>query len=351
MAKFNNPTYNVNLTPNNDTYKENPNGANIPQASLISLYDAFTIPNWGLEDFVKERMKFRQQGLDPDIVSPTSDPGTYFFKLFFDFNTGYGLLGDLISESGEENVRGYKDINTAYQYLKNNSASDRFSSSYKLKLLNKALYLKQFGKLLNYITHNCPWFFKSVDGLGDVLKYNFNDICPIDKRSFTISFNQDAIDMRISTLFDLYKQACFDYTNFKEIIPENLRKFDMCIIMFNTPISGVNTLDDIANNMTHYGILAPGLKTINDLNMFADANSANSVFGLTYKCIYLKNCEIDISNLNQFPESVNTAEGVQNELSMTINFERFYTHTVNQELLTRISEFGLFANTNPEPID
>lgn len=350
MAEFNNPTYNVNLVQNNETYKENPNGANIPQASLISLYDAFTIPNWGLDDFVNERMKFRQQGLNSDIVSPTSDPGTYFFKLFFDFNTGYGLLGDLISESGEENGRGYKDINTAYQYLKNNSASDRFSKSLKLKLLNKALYLKQFGKILNYITHNCPWFFKSVDGLTDAVKYDFNDICPGEKRSIQILFNPDAIDMRISTLFDLYKQACFDYTNFKEVIPENLRKFDMCIIMFNQPISGVNTLHDVANNITHYGVLTPGLKTTNDLDMYVTANKLN-LFGMTYKCIYLKNCEIDITSLGQFPESMENTEGTQNELSMKINFERFYINDVNQELLTRISEFGLFANTNPEPID
>jgi hypothetical protein len=57
-----------------------------------------------------------------------------------------------------------------------------------------------------------------------------------DRKSIVIKCLPDAYDNRIGTLLDLYRSICYSYTNKKEIVPANLRKFDMGIYIFNTPM-------------------------------------------------------------------------------------------------------------------
>ena len=47
--------------------------------------------------------------------------------------------------------------------------------------------------------------------------------------------------MKLNTLFDLYRFACYDDIYKKEIIPENLRKFDMEILIMNIPLKYFQT--------------------------------------------------------------------------------------------------------------
>ena len=62
-----------------------------------------------------------------------------------------------------------------------------------------------------------------------------------DKNTIEIELNPDAVDMRVTTLFDLYRYACYDRIKMKEIIPENLRKFDMDVMVFHVPLKYYNT--------------------------------------------------------------------------------------------------------------
>ena len=215
--------------------------------------DILYIPNWSVKDFINERLRYRSigtRGVDNiDIGLEFSDPGTYFYKLFFNFNTNFGLFGGIINTTGSDVTdnrvtNGPKEINTASMYLQNNKNSERFSESYRKILNQKQLSLFKFTRILNYLTYQCPWVFKEISGLETILNSNFVDIAPAENPKITITFNQDAVDMRISTLIDLYKHACFDYTNYRVIIPENLRKFDMSIILYNPPIKGLNIFED-----------------------------------------------------------------------------------------------------------
>jgi hypothetical protein len=260
----------------------------------------------------------------------------------FNFNTSYGLLGGLIKESNGANV---KDVNTALQFLANNSVSSRFSSAYRRMLENKASYLKSFGQLLNFLSNECPWFFKEVGGLADATKRNFKDI-DSGTKSITLTFNSDAVDMRISTLLDLYVNACYDTVNFKEVIPENLRKFDIAIILFNPPIANLNKP------------VFPNSRTTdiekNNLN-WANIGGA----ALSYKCLILKNCEIDINELSTTPEVVNNEVPFTLDYTIKINYLRSYVYNINNILniemldnMFNIDDFNQagFANSlKPKP--
>ena len=225
--KVENKILDLNLFDGNATTHINVDGSITGENIGSTLRDMIAIPNWSIRDFAIERWKFKTQSSAESTLSPYGEPGMFFYKVLFNFNTSYGLLGGLINEMNGKPV---KDINTALQFLTNNAESARFSFAYRGVLYRKIEYLLNFGKLLNFLSNECPWFFKDVEGLGEALKYNFEEMVPQKNRTIKLTFNQDAVDMRVSTLIDLYKQACYDWVNFKEIIPDNLRKFDMCIM-------------------------------------------------------------------------------------------------------------------------
>lgn len=304
----------------------------MPQTDLLG------IPTWTIRDFMNERLLFRKKNLpsiDADVNQKMRDydeRGLYFYKLFFNFSTSYGLLGSLIgrqTEKGTSNSAGGgpREHNTAYQYLSNNITSPRFSARYKNILTGKRESLVKFAKLLNYFCYECPWVFKEVTGLKTIMNTDFNEIVKEDNNKITISFNEDAIDMRISTLIDLYRDACYDYTNFKEIIPENLRKFDMSIILMNPPIDGFNTRN---NSIFGSGLVEPE-------NIFNGSTAVNDLTStMTFKCLILKNCEILLNDLSSTNDVFNNAEGFTFEATMNISYDRAFIYSISKTLNAEI---------------
>lgn len=347
MAKVENKILNLNIFDNNETMHLHPEGSITGENISSTLRDMIVIPNWNIRDFATERWKFKTQSSAGSSLSPYGEPGMFFYKVMFNFNTSYGLLGGLIKEMNGAPI---KDINTAWQFLANNSKSSRFSPVYRRILQTKAGYLFKFAQLLNFLSNECPWFFKDVEGLATALNYDFSELVPAKGRTIKLTFNQDAVDMRVSTLIDLYKQACYDWVNFKEIIPENLRKFDMCIMLFNPPIAGMNFGGFITQDDMKYPKNNPVTASYKG---FTGNNSIDSVSGMSFKCIYLKNCEILINELESITGNLNNEQGFKQELSMTIKFERHYSYNINKEFGLMISDSGFIENDapiDPQPI-
>lgn len=301
------------------------------------LYDdLLLIPNWSFEDFYNERTKFRRQGLPDSDASPYNDRGSFFYKVFFNFNTNYGLLGSLIQSSTSKYVQ---DVNTAYTYLSNNIYGDKFSENYKNVLMSKQQSLEAFGKILNYLQMECPWFFKEVGGLAETTKRNFNDIVSNEDKKIVLSFNPDAVDMRVSTLLDLYVNACYDTINFKEVIPENLRKFDMSIIIFNPPISNLNVPYQY---MSFEEMQKQRQKSKSGAKRTAEEETVMSRYSnnwagvlteqMSFKCIILKNCEISLEDLSTTPEVLSTEEPLSLDHSINIKYQRSYIYNLNRPL-------------------
>lgn len=316
------------------------------QDASIRTGDILGIPNWTMEDFINERTRYRMIGTFGDIGSSYWEPGTYFYKLFFNFNTSYGLLGGIINTlqqdvTNNNQPNGAKEINTASMYFENNCTSERFTLHYRKVLRQKQISLFKFAQLLNYLTIECPWVFKEVGGLERIGEINLKDIAA-EEKSIQITFNEDAVDMRISTLIDLYKHACFDTVNQREIIPENLRKFDMSIILFNPPIKGLNMDRQIKyvqkekkNGKT---------KEIQDgyIESFGSTNIKKKPeigkddrkvkIPMTYKCVILKNCEIKYDDLKSIPDAMDNGEGFKNSLVLSISYERSLVYSFNDIL-------------------
>lgn len=298
--------------------------------SFNSFNDYLNIPQWNIKDFIDMRKKFQMIGADGTDSGALFETGNYFYRLFFDFKASHGLFGSIISD---QTGKVSSNQNTAVQYLLNNVVSTRFSDEYRSALYFKYQSLVSFTKILNYITNECPWFFKDIGGLGEATKYNFKEITTSTPRNITISFNPDAIDMRISTLFDLYKSACFDYVNFKEVVPENLRKFDMSILLFNTPTYGDNILRETN----------PDTGEVTDSYLSTDFNSGISKT-LTFKLLIFKNCEFVIDSMSSVEDVFNNEKGFNNNLQVSISYDRCYTHNVNRHFKLISSDTNFYIS-------
>ena len=181
----------------------------------------FILPQYGVADFINERALW-QKG----IHNLTGEPGWFYFKIFFNFKDSKGLFGGIMTDE--------IPITSAIRYL---YGIRNFYKNSKIK--DRILALTRFTYTLSYINSISPWFFIGINNANKLNSLNFNELTK--EKSIDIVCNGEAIDMRLNTLLDMYRYACYDEINQKEIIPENLRKFDMSIIIMNAPIKYFQT--------------------------------------------------------------------------------------------------------------
>jgi hypothetical protein len=141
------------------------------------------------------------------------DPTYLGFKLFFSFDQAdSGLLGS------EDNK------NSALSYLIARGEDVR------------ADYLRKFKALLSGINSRCPWFFQAIEGLENAWKHGFEEKdfkgLSYDGQIMKILCLDESIDLRVTALMDLYRKACYDWPNKREIVPENLRRFMVRVYVY-----------------------------------------------------------------------------------------------------------------------
>ena len=369
-----------NLKPYNsdNTDNENKDDNNYSSKSGISNKGnlIFSVPNWGYKDYIYERTSW-QKGFD----SIASDPGWFYFKIFFKFQTDHGLFADILQNPYTEDFGSKKDSSknslfpkdnaqegslkdssknsalskdnaqedylnnnffdnvkkqgnndTAFKYLYNmmninHRNNDDSSSPYKDRLIS----LSKFVKTLHYINSRAPWFFKGINGLDQVFMVeNMNNPMSSD-RKIELVMREDAVDTRVSTLFELYKYAAYDYINMKEILPENLRQFDMIVVLFHTPLK-----------YWHTGIQTMRRGTFDYKDLYSD----NADQRMTYKMFTFHGCEFIPSSLNSiYPSNITNDEPFQlaKDAAISIKFKRVYQHTFNEWGRFMIGDDGVYV--------
>ena len=160
-----------------------------------------------LNTFKKTNMFF-----ESDPFLKYQDPTYIGFKLFFLFDQpNAGLLS----------TKSLK--NTAMGYLEKIGDTERMA------------YLERFVDLLQKINSVTPWFFQQIEGLDEAWKhmYQEKEYKPIlSDRKIVINCLDESIDLRMTALMDLYRKACFDWPNRREVVPKNLRQFKVRIYCY-----------------------------------------------------------------------------------------------------------------------
>lgn len=300
-------------------------------SGIIASRDANTdqtlldVPAWGYKDFINERVSF-QKGLD----SIATQPAWLYFKLFFKFDSSYGLLGGIMRSSDGNK---FAANNTAIQYLTRNWYKLNDNMGARRKSLVK------FVRSLSYISSYAPWFFKSVKDVNNALNMNLNNLTA--EKSIEIECSEEATDLRLLTLMDFYKYAAYDAINQKEILPENLRKFDLDIVVFQSPIRYLQTSTrDLKGRTT----------------LYKDLNAANMTDRMSFKLFSFQGCEIDYSTLNtMLPQTFSNQAPFQSTPTFKIKYDRVYQHNQNEFAKVLFGDSGFLWSqneaTSPETIN
>lgn len=283
---------------------------------------------------------WRQSGTteETDILDT---PGHLFFKIVFHFfngdssgpGTGYdgnplqsGLLAPTwvdwinITQEGqvvtmEENIQQLRNAQIQGSGLTVDTLKPVSNSAYNFLIRNdeaeRAEKLKQFILLLSNISSYSPWYFMEVDGLGDVLErpWDHNTEYKVEApKTITIKCLPDAQDNRIATLLELYRDIVFSYTWHREILPANLRKFDMSIFIFDSMIKPLHFKKN--------GVAAKMQEPAAEMTP-------------SYKRIELHDCEISYNATKSGYGSLSNSEGFQQTFEIPITVGDAYEYRYN----------------------
>lgn len=304
-------------------------------------------------------------------------PQTYYFKLFFYFdeniseaNSKYGipksnLLGltydgttftGLPWEGGqvksnetmsrEEN--GYVPVNTALNYLLLNYEWDR------------ARKLTEFIKLLSEISSKCPWYFKTISGLDKAIErkevtdkeFKLEE----ERKSFQIKCLPDSEDNKIGRLLDLYRNIVYSQLMHKEILPANLRKFDMGIFIFSRPLKNMHrkvTKPDLTTKTgtKNWDKPTPFTGDYASFDPFTVGSSRNNTYKTSYKYIEFHNCEIDYNSSASAYTDFDNGDGFKQEYTINIFYDDALEDRYDEWTMRRIGDFSVWDLNLNENMD
>jgi hypothetical protein len=130
--------------------------------------------------------------------------------------------------------------------------------------------LESFKKGLDFVNRECPYYFQSLSGLDSLLKSeikNYHKTTSSIKRAGTLTIDCiESIDMRMFSLAELYRKAIYDFTYHRTMVPENLRKFRMWLVV--TELRNIQLtygVNDLLNPFTLPGV-SQGLDFADNFN-------------------------------------------------------------------------------------
>lgn len=272
---------------------------------------------------IRDRDMFRKSGTTSGGEFNYADmPGHKYFKILFYFDNGdadgltaNGSSGGLLAPTWNLNVQQNElyQYNSAWSYLKMNADDKR------------ADMLESFVNLLSNINSESPWYFSEISGIDSALErsqvkdFKFEE----ERKKISIKCLPDAFDDRIGTLLDLYRAIVWSWTMKREVVPANLRKFDMGIFIFETPTTPFHKSQPFT-----------GVESYE----YASIGDAQSDYKTSYKYIEFHNCEIDYNSAKSSLGTLTNKEGVEMEYTIDISFDDCYETRYNEFLMKTLGD-------------
>lgn len=218
-----------------------------------------------------------------------NDPTFLGFTLMFDWYSSPLFKGCLKSSaaSGTDFPEG-----SALRFLNFRNQSDGPSQ--------KVTYLSTFTNHLQIVNQEMPWYFQSIEGL-DVAYKKYMDISKTYKGGddSIIALNTlESIDLKVSTLMDLYTKAVYDLDNRRHILPNNLKYFDLYIY-----VEEIRSFNSFKNKIDNYLGNVMGKNGGDELADLIKTNTSQIIFKFT-NCMFIpmESSEIFTTVTNTLPE-------------------------------------------------
>lgn len=158
---------------------------------------------------------------------------------------------------------------------------------------DKANGMKTFKEILRYLTFNAPWYFQEISGLSTLWKQATDTETGQKTKGAVINVKTlEAVDLRITELAGLYRNAVYDKVYMRERVPDNLRWFSMDIyvaearnLRYRIPGIGQNVANALGVNTGALGNIVGGGNVL--------SNVIEQYGYVKFKC---RQCEFDFSD-------------------------------------------------------
>lgn len=296
--------------------------------------------------------------LKGDNFNLYDEPGTYWFKPIFYFyrsTNGKSETEDINNEgllhpswvtsnyygNGHiSNNPGGKTDHERQEILKTKFVSSAYNYLLRNDEQGRANLLQQFITLLSNIVTRSPWYFQEITGLDTVVDqaeaFREGKFFSDERKQIVFTLLPDSVDDRIGTLLDLYRSICYSWKDKKEILPANLRKFDMGVYVHGSMIQDDHS-DLLFSRLALNGSLDKAEKlgvgyTPDTEIVSVSGKSDLSLPGVnkTQSHIYFEfhNCEIDLSSLKG-GDTISNTEGTERKYNLVINYDDCYINRHN----------------------
>lgn len=283
----------------NTNSNSNKNGNTVPQMMSYAR-------------LIRDKNEFRGAGTNHGSDFNIFDtPTLKFFKILFyfhgrsDLESSERMSTGLLVPAWEYNLSDstYWQSTSAWAYLKMNDENER------------AEKLQQFISLLSNINSESPWYFSSISGFDSALERKVVTDGKLDLsevKRLQIKCLQDAMDDRIGTLLSLYRDVVWSWSMKKEILPVNLRKFDMAVYVIEAPTWFLHDDEDVIDG--------------------------KSEFQPSYKMFEFHNCEFDYNSAKSGYSEISNQTGVQPTYTIDIMYDDCYEISYNSILMRTIGD-------------
>ena len=289
----------------------NPTNVDKPKSNSNKMGNAVP-PMMSYARLIRDKNEFRGAGTNHGSDFNIFDtPTLKFFKILFYFHgrsemeTSERMSTGLLVPAWDYNLDDstYWQSTSAWAYLKMNDENER------------AEKLQQFISLLSNINSESPWYFSSISGLDSALERKVATDGKLDLsevKRLQIKCLPDAMDDRIGTLLSLYRDVVWSWSMKKEILPVNLRKFDMAVYVIEAPTWFIHKGSDIIDG--------------------------KSEFKPSYKMFEFHNCEFDYNSVKSGYSEISNQTGVQPTYTIDIMYDDCYEISYNSILMRTIGD-------------
>lgn len=209
-------------------------------------------PNGYVSPFIKKFIKPDARLTSGNGLTSLDDPTYLGFSISFDrfsplFNSGFttnnqpksdptllGALGNINIPPSLEGIFN-AEKNDAQSFINSQSTTAPSAISYLERVgeTKRVAYLKSFIQGIFEISNNRPYYFQGIEGLSEA----WNKHTTFTEDPYTGSSGDEgiiiscleAIDLKMTALFSLYKMAAYDSIYKRQVIPNNLLQFDVTV--------------------------------------------------------------------------------------------------------------------------
>lgn len=190
-----------------------------------------------------------------------------------------------------------------FEYDQNNASADTAAN-----FLNNRGYSAQanglltFKELFRYLTFSAPWYFQSIRGLDSLFEKSTDQTDGYKAKEATLTIETlEAIDLRMTEIAALYRNAIFDSKYRRNRVPDNLRWFSVDIYVaefrnmrFRLPGQSQQAAQAVGVNTSSLGGIVGGGNVI--------SNVMDQFGYVKFEC---RQCEFDFSESVPFANTIN----------------------------------------------